>query len=70
MCIRYGKFLHVIELKYLPKKERRKAKEVKAAAITQLTQYLQADAYLQSLTDLKAYVVLFVGNEGMVEAVK
>jgi len=38
--------------------------DVQAAAIEQLQSYLQQDAYLQGLGNLKAYVVVFVGNEG------
>lgn len=59
----------VIELKYLKKEAARQTEKVKAAAVQQLQQYLQNDSYLQQLTDLRAYVVIFVGNEGVVEQV-
>ncbi len=58
------KYQFVIELKYLKKAEAAKAEVVKAEAIAQLQRYLRHDAYLQQLEDLKAYLIMFVGNEG------
>lgn len=54
----------VMELKYVKKEDAVKAEEVKQAAIVQLQSYLDHDERLQQLDNLKAYVVLFVGNEG------
>lgn len=59
----------VIELKYLKKEAAGEQEKVQKAAKEQLQQYLNNDAYLQRLTDLKAYVVMFVGNEGTVEEI-
>lgn len=42
-----------------------RAEAVKKEAVGQLQRYLRFDDYLQNLENLKAYVVLFVGNEGM-----
>ena len=64
------KFQFVIELKYLKKGEKEKASEVKKAAVEQLKSYLRNDDYLQTLTNLKPYVILFVGNEGSFEAIE
>ena len=57
----------VIELKYVKKADASKAEEVKSAAIAQLKQYLHHDDYLRSIENLKAYVVMFVGNKGIIE---
>ncbi|MEM1122673.1 MAG: AAA family ATPase, partial [Bacteroidota bacterium] len=59
----------VIELKYLKKEAAGQTEKVTTAAVQQLQQYLQHDSYMQQLTDLKAYVVVFVGNEGFLERV-
>ncbi len=59
-----------IELKYLKKANAQQAQSVKKEAISQLKNYLLNDDYLQKLTALKAFVVLFVGNEGMIEEVE
>jgi len=58
------KYQFAIELKYVKKAEANQEEKVKKAAIQQLQGYLQHDTYLQSLSNLKAYVVIFVGNEG------
>ncbi|MEM8525340.1 MAG: AAA family ATPase [Bacteroidota bacterium] len=58
-----------IEIKYLKKAEANRAEEVKQEAVQQLKNYLQHDDYLKGLEELKAYVVLFVGNEGRFEEV-
>ncbi len=58
------KYQFAIELKYLKKSEAAKAEVVKTEAIHQLQCYLQHDDYLQKLENLKAYVLVFVGNEG------
>ncbi len=57
----------VIEFKYVKKSDTARTTAVKAGAIEQLQAYLENDAYLQELVkggDLKAYVVVFVGNVG------
>lgn len=53
----------VFELKYLKQSEAHKLQETIKAATIQLKAYLQHDPFLKSLTDLKAYVVVFVVNE-------
>ncbi|NJN78753.1 MAG: AAA family ATPase [Saprospiraceae bacterium] len=58
------KFQFVIEFKYLKKEDAHKAETVKQQAIQQLQAYLQHDEKLQSLEDLKPYVIVFVGNKG------
>jgi len=58
------KYQFVIELKYIKKEAAAQAATVKAEAIKQLQAYLQHDDYLQKLKQLKAYLVIFVGNEG------
>ena len=60
------KFQFVIELKYLKKATAVKAETVRKEAVQQLKNYLTHDDYLRKLHELKAYVVLFVGNEGSV----
>jgi hypothetical protein len=56
------KYQYAIELKYLPKKEAKQKEKIKQEAITQLEGYLQHHE-LQTLTNLKAFVLLFVGDE-------
>ena len=63
------KYQFVIELKYVKKADANQADIIATEAITQLNNYLQNDDYLQKLKALKAYVVLFVGNEGRFVAV-
>ena len=58
------KFQFVIEFKYVKKEDAKKAKTVKQQAIKQLQAYLKHDERLQKLENLKAYVIVFVGNEG------
>ena len=58
------KFQFVIEFKYLKKEEGHKAETVKQQAIQQLQAYLKYDDKLQKLENLKAYVIVFVGNKG------
>jgi hypothetical protein len=58
------KFQFVIEFKYVKKEDAHKAETVKQQAIQQLQAYLQHDEKLQSLENLKAYVIVFVGNKG------
>jgi len=58
------KYQFVIELKYVKKAAASQAAAVKAEAIKQLQDYLRHDEYLQKLKHLKAYLVMFVGNEG------
>ena len=64
------KFQFVIEFKYVKKQDAGKAASVKKAAIDQLKDYLKYSDYLRQLEDLRAYVILFVGNEGEVIEVK
>ncbi|MEM1119707.1 MAG: PD-(D/E)XK nuclease domain-containing protein, partial [Bacteroidota bacterium] len=59
----------VIEVKYVKKKDQKNSQAVKKAAVQQLKAYLQNDAYLQSLADLKAFVIVFTGNEGWFQEV-
>ena len=58
------KFQFVIEFKYLKKEDAHKAETVKQQAIQQLQAYLKYDDKLQKLENLKAYVIVFVGNKG------
>ncbi|MEN0045765.1 MAG: AAA family ATPase [Bacteroidota bacterium] len=58
-----------IEIKYLKKADAGRATVVMQEAAQQLKNYLLHDDYLQGLEELKAYVVLFVGNEGRFEEV-
>ncbi|MGB0930967.1 MAG: AAA family ATPase [Chitinophagales bacterium] len=60
----------VIELKYVKKMDASQAEDVQTAAVTQLKEYLQHDDYLQSIDGLRAYVVMFVGNEGRIKSVE
>ena len=53
------------ELKYLKQSEAHKVAEVKTAGLAQLQQYL-AHADLQALTDLRAWLIIFVGTEAQV----
>ncbi|MEZ4884860.1 MAG: AAA family ATPase [Chitinophagales bacterium] len=64
------KYQFVIELKYLKKATAAKATIVKKEAVQQLKNYLTHDDYLQKLHELKAYVILFVGNVGEVVEVE
>lgn len=64
------KYQFVMELKYVKKADAAQAETVKKEAVEQLRRYLRHDEYLQKLEDLKAYVVLFVGNEGEFVEVK
>ncbi len=56
----------VFELKYLRAKQKDTFETVKDEAIKQLKAYLQYDDTLNTLDHLKAYVLIFVGNEGQV----
>lgn len=58
------RFQFVFELKYLRAKQRASFKDTKKEAIDQLKEYLDNDTTLQKLDKLKAYVVVFVDNEG------
>ena len=58
------KFQFVIEFKYLKKEFAHKAENVKRQAMQQLKSYLQHEEKLQKLENLKAYVIIFVGNKG------
>lgn len=53
------------ELKYLKQSEAAKLAEVKTAGLAQLQTYL-AHADLQALTDLRAWLIVFVGTEAQV----
>ena len=53
------------ELKYLKQSEAHKVAEIKTAGLAQLQQYL-AHADLQALTDLRAWLIIFVGTEAQV----
>ncbi|MEM1120485.1 MAG: AAA family ATPase [Bacteroidota bacterium] len=59
-------FQFVFELKYIKDKQQTQFETTKRQAVEQLTAYIQNDDTLKNLTDLKAYVVIFVGNEGKV----
>lgn len=52
------------EIKYLRASQKSTFERVKKEAIKQLEEYLQHDEALKSLDCLKAYVVIFVDNEG------
>lgn len=58
------KYQFVFELKYLKTKQQASFERIKKEAITQLSAYLQMDDALNTLDHLKAYVLIFVGNEG------
>ena len=62
------KYQFVIEFKYVKKQNVKQAEKVKKGAVIQLKAYLKHDTYLKQLKNLKAYVVIFVGNKG--EAIK
>lgn len=64
------KYQFLIEFKYVKKEDAAKAASIKAEAIKQLEGYLHHDPFLQELKQLKAYVVVFVGNEGEYVEVK
>lgn len=64
------KYQFIFEFKYLKKSEAARAEEVKRAAEAQLRRYLAHDPYLQKMEELKAYVVVFVGDEGAFWAVE
>ncbi len=54
----------IFELKYLAKKKASKLEEIKKEAEIQLREYLQSDKIKELGDDLKAYIVVFVGNKG------
>lgn len=54
----------IFELKYLSKKKASKLEETKKEAETQLKEYLQSEKIKELGDDLKAYIVVFVGNKG------
>ena len=54
----------IFELKYLRAKQKGSFETLKKEAILQLTEYLQNDATLKNLDRLKAYVIIFIANEG------
>ena len=60
------KYQFVFELKYLREKQRTDLEEIKKAAIKQLRDYLKNDDTLKNLDNLKAYVIIFIVNEGIV----
>ena len=60
----HPKFQFVIEFKYVKQQDASQAKKIKKQAIAQLKNYLKNDTYLQKLENLRAYVVIFVGNQG------
>ncbi|MEM9846476.1 MAG: AAA family ATPase [Bacteroidota bacterium] len=61
------KYQIAIELKYVKKTAATAAAKLKVAAVKQLKSYLEHDEYLQSLSNLKAYAIVFVGNEAWFE---
>ncbi|MGK5092907.1 AAA family ATPase [Deltaproteobacteria bacterium TL4] len=61
----FPNFQFVIEVKYLKKSQARKLSEVKQGAITQLQGYLQSED-LKAIPNLKAYVLVFVGEKAKV----
>ena len=63
------KFQFAFELKYLRASQSNQFDKVKQAAITQLEDYVQQDERLKCLENLKAYVIIFSVNEGVVYAV-
>lgn len=65
----YPKYQFAIEFKYIKKQNAQKFEMIKQEAIEQLQTYLQNDEYLRDLEDLKAYVVIFLGNKGTLIAV-
>ncbi len=54
-------YQYAIELKYLPKKDSKQKEKIKKEAIIQLQAYLQHEE-LQKLENLKAFVLLFIGD--------
>lgn len=54
----------VFELKYLRTKQQSSLETTKKEAMGQLAEYIQQDDALTTLDHLKAYVLIFVGNEG------
>ncbi len=56
----------VIEFKYIKKQDAAQTPKVKKAAVAQLKNYLKHEPLLQKMDNLKAYVVIFVGNKGEV----
>ena len=59
------KYQFVFELKYLRKKQSTQLEKLKEEAIQQMKKYLKYDDTLKNLDNLKAYVIIFVDNEGM-----
>ncbi len=57
----------IFELKYLKKAGKKRLETVKKKAVKQLKEYLE-DEKIKEMTDLKAYVVIFVGNKAEVVA--
>ncbi len=57
----------IFELKYLKKAGKKRLETVKKEAVNQLKEYLK-DEKIKEMTDLKAYVVIFVGNKAEVVA--
>ncbi len=57
----------IFELKYLKKAGDKRIKTVKKEAVNQLKEYLK-DEKIKDVKDLKAYVIVFVGNKSYVEA--
>jgi len=57
----------IFELKYLKKAGKKRLETVKREAVNQLKEYLKDDK-IKEMTDLKAYVVIFVGNKAEVVA--
>ncbi len=55
----------IFELKYLKSKSKKLLEKTKKEAKVQLEEYLQDDK-VKNLTDLKAYVVIFIGNKAEV----
>ncbi|MEM8523594.1 MAG: AAA family ATPase [Bacteroidota bacterium] len=59
----------ILEVKYLKRENAHQTEKIKEEATKQLKSYLKSDNYLQQLENLSAYVVLFVGNEGIFEQI-
>ncbi len=57
----------IFELKYLKKAGKKRLETVKKEAVCQLKEYLKDDK-IKEMMDLKAYVVIFVGNKAEVVA--
>ena len=60
----------VFELKYLKTKQKSSLESTKKEGLAQLIEYIQEDDTLRNLENLKAYVLVFVGNEGEIIEVK